>query len=79
MKFKQFNDGGCDIIFEKHEIDIINKKEKIYLDPAAFKHFGNVLVKIVFDWQENFSDEFKNIKTTGSSEIKGKETSKKNE
>jgi hypothetical protein len=38
-----------------------------------------VLVKIVFDWQENFSDEFKNIKTTSSSEIKGKETSKKNE
>ena len=79
MKFKQFNDGGCDIIFEKHEIDIINKKEKIYLDPAAFKHFGNVLVTIVFDWQENFSDEFKNIKTTSFSEIKGKETSKKNE
>jgi hypothetical protein len=77
MKFKQFNDGGCDIIFEKHEIDIINKKEKIYLDPVAFKHFGNVLVKIVMDWQSNFSDEFKNLKTSSSSEIKGKESSTK--
>ena len=31
MKFKQYKDGSCDIIFSKSESKIINEQNKIHL------------------------------------------------
>jgi hypothetical protein len=43
MIFKQYENGSCDIVFSKEEIEIINKKECIHLNSEALKHFGNHL------------------------------------
>jgi len=72
MKFLQKEDGSCDIIFEKHEIKIIQEKNKLHLPPETLKHFGNVIAKIVMDWNINFNDEIKKLQTKNDTEIKGK-------
>tara|TARA_R110000796_G_scaffold68718_2_gene157268 strand:- start:79 stop:297 length:219 start_codon:yes stop_codon:yes gene_type:complete len=72
MKFVQKENGSCDIIFEEHEIKIIKEKNKLHLPPETLKHFGNVIAKIVMDWNVNFSDELKSLQTTYDTEIKGK-------
>jgi len=64
MRFKQNKkDGSCKIYFEKHEIKIISKKGYLYLSDIFLRHFGNHLVKIVSDWNMNFSDKVKSICT----------------
>tara|TARA_S200002703_G_C3744108_1_gene228907 strand:- start:346 stop:564 length:219 start_codon:yes stop_codon:yes gene_type:complete len=72
MKFIQHKDNSLDIIFEEDEIKIINDKKKLHLPAITLKHFGNVLSKIVFDWNLRFNDEIKTIGTTTNTEIKGK-------
>ena len=48
MKFVQsLKDGSCDIVFEEHEIKIINDNKKLHLSPETLKHFGNVMAKII--------------------------------
>ena len=71
MKFIQKEDGSCDIIFEDHEVKIIQEKKKLHLQALTLKHFGNVIAKIVMDWNFNFNDEIKNLETREETEIKG--------
>jgi len=72
MKFKQFPNGSCDIEFSLKERWIILKKGKIHLSDEALRHFGNILVKMVSDWNLNFNNELKNKKTSSNTEIKVK-------
>ena len=43
-----------------------------HYDPTTFKHLVNSLARIVFTFNENFSDELKNLKTTDFTKIEGK-------
>ena len=62
MIFKQNKeDGSCEIIFSENEIKIINEKKKFYLDAESLRHFGNVLMKMVADWNINFNDELNDL------------------
>jgi len=72
MKFKQYPDGSCDLEFSKEEIQIINKKEKLYFSDVMFRHFGNELVSMVTTWNEKFNEETKNKMTFKNTKIEGK-------
>jgi len=69
MKFKQYKNGSCDIEFSLKERWLILKKGKIHLSDEALKHFGNTLVKIVFDWQIKFNEEVANKQTKPQDKI----------
>ena len=71
MKFKQFENGSCDIEFSWKERWIILKKGKIHLSDENLKHFGNNLVKMVMDWQLKFNEDIANKKTFDDTKIKG--------
>lgn len=72
MKFNQKEDGSCDIIFSWREIFIILRKRKLILTAEYLRHFGNVLVRIVSDWNLKFNKELKQKQTFEDTEIKGK-------
>lgn len=72
MKFNQKEDGSCDIIFSWREIFIILRKRKLILTAEYLRHFGNVLVRIVSDWNLKFNEETKQKQTFEDTEIKGK-------
>lgn len=72
MKFKQYENGSCDIEFSFKERWIILKKGKIHLSDEMLKHFGNSLVKIVADWNLKFNEEIKNKTTFNNTKIEGK-------
>ena len=72
MKFKQYDNGSCDIEFSLKERWIILKKGKIHLSDELLKHFGNNLVKMVMDWQIKFNEEIANKQTYTDTKIKGK-------
>tara|TARA_R110000803_G_scaffold120566_1_gene188602 strand:- start:521 stop:760 length:240 start_codon:yes stop_codon:yes gene_type:complete len=74
MIFKQNKiDGSCEILFSDEEKKIINDKQKIFLDAESFRHFGNVLIKMVADWNINFNDELKSRITLGDELVEGKD------
>jgi hypothetical protein len=70
MKFKQYDDGSCDIIFSWKERINLFRKGKLHLSDENLKHFGNHLVKIVMDWQIKFKEEIANKQTFEDTEIK---------
>jgi len=72
MKFKQYENGSCDIEFSLKERWIILKKGKIHLSDETLKHFGNNLVKMVMDWQLKFNDKVKNLTTCYDTKLDGK-------
>jgi len=72
MKFKQYENGSCDIEFSLKERWIILKKGKIHLSDENLKHFGNNLVKIVADWQLKFKEDIANKQTFTDTKIEGK-------
>jgi len=72
MDFKQKKDGSCTLNFNDKEIDIIKTKKQIHFTPEALRHFGNVLMKIVIDFNQNFTDEVKDLCTEGSIKINKK-------
>jgi hypothetical protein len=72
MKFKQYDDGSCDIEFSWKERLILFKKGKLYLSDEDLRHFGNVLVKIVSDWQIKFKEDIANKQTFIDTKIEGK-------
>lgn len=74
MKFNQYEDGSCDILFSQEETEIINKKQKLHLSDVFLRHFGNNLVKVVADWNIKFNKEVQNLETKEDIEI---ETSEK--
>ena len=47
MKFKQYENGSCDIEFSFKERWIILKKGKVHLSDEGLRHFGNKLVQIL--------------------------------
>jgi hypothetical protein len=72
MKFKQYEDGSCDIEFSWKERLILFKKGKLHLSDEDLKHFGNYLVKIVMDWQLKFNKDVANKQTFLNTKIEGK-------
>ena len=71
MHFKQYEDGSCDIIFSEDEKNIIAKNKKLHFPAITFRHFGNVLMKMVMDWNLNFSEDVKKEQTENHTIIKG--------
>ncbi len=63
MKFNQYKDGSCDINFSEEEIKIINKYKKVHFTAEGLRHFGNSLMKMVVEFNANFSEEVKNLQT----------------
>ena len=61
MKFKQYENGSCDIEFSWKERLILFKKGKLHLSEEFLKHFGNNLIKVVMDWQLKFNEKTQNI------------------
>jgi hypothetical protein len=72
MKFKQYENGSCDIEFSWKEKLIILRKGKIHLTDENLKHFGNNLVKMVMDWQLKFNQDVANKLTYEDTKIEGK-------
>lgn len=72
MKFKQYENGSCDIEFSIKERWIILKRGKIHLSDEMLKHFGNNLIKVVMDWQIKFKKEIQNKQTFQDTKIEGK-------
>ena len=70
MKFKQYENGSCDIEFSWKERLILFRKGKLHLSDENLKHFGNNLVKIVMDWQIKFNEKTTNLQTDEQTEIK---------
>ena len=60
MQFKQYKkDGSCDLKFSWKERITILLKGKIYFSDIALRHFGNMLVSMVANWQKDFDEETK--------------------
>jgi hypothetical protein len=72
MKFKQYDNGSCDIEFSIKERWLILKKGKIHLSDETLKHFGNTLVRMVMDWQIKFNEDIANKQTFADTKIEGK-------
>jgi len=72
MNFKQYENGSCDIIFSENEIKILTKNGKLHLSDVDLRHLGNVLVRIVADWNTKFNEDVKKLNTFPDTEIKGK-------
>tara|TARA_R100000008_G_C3547863_1_gene148588 strand:- start:771 stop:1022 length:252 start_codon:yes stop_codon:yes gene_type:complete len=72
MKIQQFDDGSADIIFEDDEVTILAQKKKLHLDAESLRHFGNVLVKIVSDWNMKFNKDIQQKDTKHTTHIKFK-------
>ena len=70
-------DGSCDINFSWKERWIIFTKGKLNLSPIFFKHFSNILIKVVTEWQLNFKEEVKNILSYSKDVTKEAEQTKK--
>jgi hypothetical protein len=66
MRFNQNRkDGSCEMIFSDKEIETLNKEKKLYFTPEGLKSFGNILMKIVIDFNSNFSPELQKKLNTG--------------
>jgi len=72
MKFKQYENGSCDMEFTWKERITLFRKGKLHFSDENLKHFGNHLVKIVMDWQLKFNEETSNLQTDEKVEIKTK-------
>jgi len=72
MKFKQYDDGSCDIEFSWKERFIFFRKGKLHLSANNLKHFGNNLVKMVVDWQLKFKKDVAETQTFVDTKIEGK-------
>lgn len=72
MIFKQYDNGSCDIEFSWQERFILFRKGKLHLSDEDLKHFGNMLVKMVMDWQLKFKEDVANKTTFEDTKIEGK-------
>ena len=72
MKFKQYENGSCDIEFSWKERFILFRKGKLHLSDENLRHFGNHLVRIVSDWNLKFNKELQNKNTFDNTKIEGK-------
>ncbi len=51
------------MIFSWKEIFIIIRRKKLTFTAEGLRHFGNVLIKIVSEWNMNFNKELQNKQT----------------
>jgi hypothetical protein len=72
MKFKQYEDGSCDIEFSWRERFIFLKKGKLHLDPIAAKHFANHLMHFLANVQLKFKNKLETLNTFEDTEVKTK-------
>ena len=72
MKFKQYENGSCDIEFSWKERIALFRKGKLHLSDESLRHFGNNLVKIVSEWQLKFNKKLLNKITFTDTKIDGK-------
>jgi hypothetical protein len=72
MKFKQYDNGSCDIEFSWKERVRLFRKGKLHLSDENLRHFGNNLIKIVVDWNNKFNEDLKNKQTFSDKEIESK-------
>jgi hypothetical protein len=72
MKFKQYENGSCDIKFSWKERFLLFKNGKLHLSDENLRHFGNNLIKIVMDWQLKFNENVANKSTFEDTKIEGK-------
>ena len=70
MKFKQYDNGSCDIEFSWKERINLFRKGKLHLSDENLRHFGNNLVKMVADWNFKFNEEVKKKETFKDTDIK---------
>ena len=78
MQFRQKKDGSCTIEFSDKELEIIARKKHIYFTADALKDFGNALMRMVAEWQENFSDDVRYRQTSSDAKaLEGQETDDK--
>ena len=71
MKFKQYDNGSCDIEFSWKERIILFKRGKLHLSDENLRHFGNNLVKMVADWQLKFNKDTVNKQSFTDTKING--------
>jgi len=69
MKFKQHENGSCDIEFSWKERLLLLRKGKLHLSDEALRHFGNNLVKMVSDWNMKFNEEIIKKNTSENTKI----------
>ena len=72
MKFKQYENGSCDIEFSVKERWLILRKGKIHFSDEALRHFGNNLVKMVSEWNLKFKKDTQEKLTYDNTKIEGK-------
>jgi len=70
MKVIQKKDGSGEMIFTFKERLFILLKGKVIFSDESLRHFGNALMKMVIDWQHNFSENTKNLNTSFDQKIK---------
>lgn len=76
MFFRQFDDGSCDLNFTEEEIKILNNHKKLHFTPKSLKHFGDCLVKMVWEFNTRLGPEVKNLMTNDTSIAEGVEPKK---
>jgi transcription termination factor NusB len=59
MRFKQYENGSCDLEFTWKERLILFRKGKIHFSDESFKNFSNTLMKMVMDWSLKFDENIK--------------------
>tara|TARA_R110000803_G_scaffold94657_3_gene162363 strand:+ start:315 stop:554 length:240 start_codon:yes stop_codon:yes gene_type:complete len=69
MNFKQKKDGSCILHFSEEEIKIIQDKKSIHFTAEGLRHFGNVLMHMIIEFNNNFDKETKNIMTDNTKKI----------
>ena len=66
MKFKQYDDGGGEIVFSDKEVEIFSKTKKIIFDARGIRDFSNNLFKMCFDTVYKLPEEEKQRSTTST-------------
>lgn len=51
MKFIGLKNGGCDIVFEEHEIEIINKQKKLTFSKEFFSAFSKTMLAVIMEFE----------------------------
>jgi len=73
MNFRQKKDGSCVLHFSEEEIKIIQNKKSIHFTAEGLRHFGNVLMKIIMEFNNNFENNVSKLSTDADSIIQGKD------
>tara|TARA_R100000005_G_C4833508_1_gene108670 strand:+ start:264 stop:494 length:231 start_codon:yes stop_codon:yes gene_type:complete len=70
VKFKQKEDGSCELLFAEQEIEIIQKHKRLVFTAEFFKHFSNTIVKMAIGFEQNFNEKTKKLESHDDMEIR---------